>query len=101
MIRIHLISRIVMPVQGEKENLCGHSQHGATRADGFLSPELIQRMRSYFKPAAVQPLFDKHFRGYRDHSSPIWRLLMLELHRNFLEKAPDFLRIPSLVGARR
>jgi hypothetical protein len=96
MIRIHLISRIVMPVQCEKDR-----RHGATRADGFLNPELIQRMRGYFKPAAVQPLFDEHFRRYRDHSSPIWRLLMLEPHRNFLEKAPDFLRIPSLVGARR
>lgn len=58
--------------------------------------------RGYFRPTAVQRLFDEHFRGYRDHSGPIWRLLMLELwHRNFLEKSPDFSRIPSLVGARR
>ncbi|HWZ77990.1 MAG TPA: asparagine synthase-related protein [Candidatus Sulfotelmatobacter sp.] len=78
------------------------SRHGATRADGFLNPELIRRMRGYFKPTAVQRLFDEHLRGYRDHSGPIWPLLMLELwHRNFLEKAPDFSRIPSLVGARR
>lgn len=53
--------------------------------------------RGYFKPAAVRQLFDEHFRGYRDHSGPIWRLLMLELwHRNFLEKAPDFASAPSL-----
>lgn len=79
-----------------------HSRHGATRADGFLNPELIQRMRGYFKPTVVQRLFDEHLRGYRDHCGPIWRLLMLELwQRSFLEKAPDFSRIPSLVGARR
>jgi hypothetical protein len=59
-------------------------------------------VRGYFKPTAVQRLFDEHLRGYRDHSGPIWPLLMLELwHRNFLEKVPDFSRIPSLVGARR
>lgn len=58
--------------------------------------------RGYFRPAAVRQLFDEHFRGYRDHSGPIWRLLMLELwHRSFLDKAPDFARLPSLAGAPR
>lgn len=59
--------------------------------------------RGYFKPAALRQLFDEHFRGYRDHSGPIWRLLMLELwHRNFLERQSDFAgSTPSLTGAGR
>jgi len=37
----------------------------------------------------VRQLLDEHFRGRRDHSGGIWRLLMLELwHRNFLERIP-------------
>ena len=59
--------------------------------------------RGYFKPAAVRQLFDEHFRGYRDHSGPIWRLLMLELwHRNFLDKQADLAgSTTSLTGAGR
>ena len=64
----------------------------------LLEPRTLQR--GYFKPAAVRQLLEEHFRGYRDHSLPIWRLLMLELwHRNFLEKAPEPVRIPSLAGS--
>ena len=43
--------------------------------------------RGYFNPAGVSLLLDEHFRGRRDNSGRIWRLLMFELwHRNFLEK---------------
>jgi asparagine synthase (glutamine-hydrolysing) len=51
----------------------------------LLEPKTAQR--GYFVPAAVQHLLEEHFRGRRNHSDEIWRLLMLELwHRNFLEK---------------
>jgi len=50
----------------------------------LLEPRTLQR--GYFNRQAVQQLLDEHFRGRRDHSHRIWRLLMLELwHRNFLE----------------
>ncbi|MFZ1158623.1 MAG: asparagine synthase (glutamine-hydrolyzing), partial [Candidatus Sulfotelmatobacter sp.] len=50
----------------------------------LLEPKTLQR--GYFNPKAVQQLLDEHFRGRRNHSDRIWRLLMLELwHRNFLE----------------
>jgi asparagine synthase (glutamine-hydrolysing) len=50
----------------------------------LLEPKTLQR--GYFNPQAVQQLLDEHFRGRRNHSDRIWRLLMLELwHRNFLE----------------
>jgi asparagine synthase (glutamine-hydrolysing) len=50
----------------------------------LLEPRTLQR--GYFKPQAVRQLLDEHFRGRRDQSARIWRLLMLELwHRNFLE----------------
>ena len=43
--------------------------------------------RGYFNPAGVRQLLDEHFRGRRDHSGGIWRLLIFELwHRNYLEK---------------
>jgi asparagine synthase (glutamine-hydrolysing) len=65
----------------------------------LLEPRTLQR--GYFKPQAVRQLFEEHFRGYRDHSGAIWRLLMLELwHRNFLEKTPDFSRVPTMAGDR-
>ena len=69
----------------------------------LLEPRTLQR--GYFQPQAVQQLLDEHFRGRRDHSHRIWRLLMLELwHRNFLESIPtadsggDPYRVTSVAG---
>ena len=51
----------------------------------LLEPRTLQR--GYFNPQGVRQLLDEHFRGHRDHSGGIWRLLILELwHRNFLER---------------
>lgn len=51
----------------------------------LLDRESMQR--GYFDPRGVRQLLDEHFRGRRDHSGRIWRLLMFELwHRNYLEK---------------
>ena len=51
----------------------------------LLEPRTLQR--GYFNPEGVRRLLDEHFRGHRDHSGGIWRLLILELwHRNFLER---------------
>jgi asparagine synthase (glutamine-hydrolysing) len=51
----------------------------------LLEPRTLQR--GYFHPSGVERLLDEHFRGRRDHSGEIWRLLIFELwHRNFLEK---------------
>ena len=51
----------------------------------LLEPRTLQR--GYFNPGGVKRLLDEHFRGRRDHSGEIWRLLIFELwHRNFLEK---------------
>jgi len=45
--------------------------------------------RGYFHPAGVRRLLEEHFRGRRDHSARIWRLLMFELwQRNFLQRVP-------------
>jgi len=69
----------------------------------LLEPRTLQR--GYFNPRAVQKLLDEHFRGLRDHSHRIWRLLMLELwHRNFLESfrtaeaAAEPYRVTSVAG---
>jgi asparagine synthase (glutamine-hydrolysing) len=75
------------------------------RKQGFAMPlvhwmknelkELIQtvlldprtQQRGYFDSRGVRQLLDEHFRGRRNHSGRIWRLLMFELwHRNYLEK---------------
>ena len=43
--------------------------------------------RGFFKPSAIERLFEEHRAGYRDHYDRIWRLLNLELwHRACLEK---------------
>jgi asparagine synthase (glutamine-hydrolysing) len=50
----------------------------------LLEPRTLQR--GYFDPAGVRRLLDDHFRGRRNSSGHIWRLLIFELwHRNFLE----------------
>jgi asparagine synthase (glutamine-hydrolysing) len=51
-----------------------------------ILPEPRTLQRGYFNPRGVRRLLDEHFRGRRDHSARIWRLLMFELwQRNFLE----------------
>jgi asparagine synthase (glutamine-hydrolysing) len=51
----------------------------------LLDPSSLQR--GYFNPSGVRRILDEHFRGRRDHSPRIWRLLMFELwQRNFLEQ---------------
>src|SRR5258708_3315262 len=51
----------------------------------LLDPRTLQR--GYFESRGVRQLVDEHFRGRRDHSGRIWRLLMFELwHRNYLER---------------
>jgi asparagine synthase (glutamine-hydrolysing) len=51
----------------------------------LLEPKTLQR--GYFNPDSIRQILDEHFRGRRNQSGVIWRLLMLELwHRNFLER---------------
>jgi asparagine synthase (glutamine-hydrolysing) len=51
----------------------------------LLEPKTMQR--GYFNPDGVRQLLDEHFRGRRNHSGRIWRLLIFELwHRNYLER---------------
>jgi asparagine synthase (glutamine-hydrolysing) len=53
----------------------------------LLDPRTLQR--GYFEPRGIRQLLDEHFRGRRNHSGRIWRLLMFELwHRNYLERIP-------------
>src|SRR5215469_6579605 len=61
----------------------------------LLEPRTLER--GYFHPAAVRHILDEHFRGRRNQSGVIWRLLIFELwHRNFLER---FTRQASVAGA--
>lgn len=56
--------------------------------------------RGYFNPKGVRQLLDEHFRGRRDHSPRIWRLLMFELwHRNFLSQLKSATPGPTLDAA--
>jgi asparagine synthase (glutamine-hydrolysing) len=49
----------------------------------LLEPRTLQR--GYFDPQAVRLVLDEHFRGRRNHSGRIWRMLVFELwHRNYL-----------------
>ena len=50
----------------------------------LLEPRTLQR--GYFNPVAIERLLNEHLRGWRDHSSTLWQLIVFELwHRNFLE----------------
>jgi asparagine synthase (glutamine-hydrolysing) len=64
----------------------------------LLEPRTIQR--GYFDPRALSTLLDEHFRGRREHSGKLWRLLAFELwHRNFLEASSSHtagLRPPAI-----
>jgi asparagine synthase (glutamine-hydrolysing) len=68
----------------------------------LLEPKTMQR--GYFDPRGVHQLLDEHFRGRRDQSGRIWRLLMFEMwHRNYLERIPESgvetdLPVPGLAG---
>ena len=53
----------------------------------LLEPEAVQR--GYFRESAIRRLMDEHQRGARDHSGPLWQMLIFELwHRNFLAALP-------------
>jgi asparagine synthase (glutamine-hydrolysing) len=61
----------------------------------LLEPRTIQR--GYFDPQALSAVLEEHFRGRRDHSAKLWRLLAFELwHRNFLEASPSRRRPPAI-----
>jgi asparagine synthase (glutamine-hydrolysing) len=46
--------------------------------------------RGIVRPEYVQVLLDEHERGRRDHSAPLWSLLMLELwYRTFVDAQPS------------
>jgi hypothetical protein len=65
----------------------------------LLEPRTEQR--GYFDPIGVRRILEEHFRGRRDRSSAIWRLLMFELwHRNFLESLPGMQTCESLTVSR-
>lgn len=50
----------------------------------LLEPRTMER--GYFDRKGLSALLQEHFRGRRDHSNKLWRLLAFELwHRNFLE----------------
>jgi len=69
----------------------------------LLDPKTMQR--GYFNAEGVRQLLDEHFRGRRNHSGRIWRLLMFELwHRNYLEgllksdRGAEPYRVTSVTG---
>jgi asparagine synthase (glutamine-hydrolysing) len=47
------------------------------------------RQRGYVRTDYVEVLLNEHEKGRRDHSQPLWSLLMLELwHRQFIDRPP-------------
>src|SRR5205085_70413 len=45
-------------------------------ADTLLSPASLQR--GYFQPSFVRRIVDEHLAGTRDHSWPLWQLVLFE-----------------------
>jgi asparagine synthase (glutamine-hydrolysing) len=51
------------------------------------------RQRGYVRSDYVDLILDEHRKGRRDHSQPLWALLILELwHRRYIDRSP---RIPQ------
>jgi asparagine synthase (glutamine-hydrolysing) len=67
-----------------------------TMREMLLSPRSLNR--GYFRPEAIEKLFDEHRAKHRDNYDRIWRLLNLELwHRVCLEGAShDEVREPAM-----
>ena len=54
----------------------------------LLSPRALNR--GYVVPSVVRRLWDGHQRGFEDHSTRLWALLVLELwHRTFVDRVPS------------
>jgi asparagine synthase (glutamine-hydrolysing) len=53
-----------------------------------------------FDPRCVRALFDAHVSGARDHSAPLWSLLMFEAFLRSLEQQPAAARAASSAAAR-
>jgi len=70
---------------------------------GFLHDTLLTgaaRTRGIFDLAAVSDLVDAHVNRGRDHTHPLWNLLMLELwQREFLYRPAARERLPASVSA--
>jgi asparagine synthase (glutamine-hydrolysing) len=51
--------------------------------------EPLTRQRGYVKSDYVDLILDEHHKGRRDHSQPLWSLLILELwHRRYIDHSP-------------
>jgi asparagine synthase (glutamine-hydrolysing) len=47
------------------------------------------RQRGYVNSEYVDLILDEHHKGRRDHSFPLWSLLILELwHRRYIDHSP-------------
>lgn len=64
----------------------------------LLEPRTLQR--GYFDSEGVRLLLDEHFRGRRNHTGRLWRLLIFELwYRNYLESVAPLNSHASAVPA--
>ena len=56
--------------------------------------------RSYFKPADVRAMLDRHQSGQSDETKRLWALLVLELwHREFVDGAPSSSTLEEVAAA--
>ena len=66
----------------------------------LLEPRALSR--GYLNPSGVRMMLEEHWAGRRDHSGPLWILLMFELwHRNYLNSVGARIPIhPNVASAR-
>jgi asparagine synthase (glutamine-hydrolysing) len=56
--------------------------------------------RSYFKPAEVRAMLDRHHSGQSDETKRLWALFVLELwHREFVDGAPSSTALEEAAAA--
>ena len=85
----HLLPREILhrPKQGFAEPLAPQFRAGADRLrERLLSPALADS--GQFNTATISAMIDQHERGQRDHSTPLWLLLVFEGFLTMADAAP-------------
>jgi asparagine synthase (glutamine-hydrolysing) len=82
-------SVIYRPKQGFEIPLAKWLRDGAREMADELLFSARSLGRGYVRPERVRWLWERHQRGWRDHSAQLWGLMMLELwQRTFVDRTP-------------
>jgi asparagine synthase (glutamine-hydrolysing) len=65
--------------------------------DALLGPRLAET--GYFNPVAVRRMVESHLSGARDHSAPLWALLMFDAFLRNVDREGGVRNVPEEAAA--